>query len=183
MAFPGKIIQNSKTGQDIRFLQTSQSTDGQLLEMESTYQAHSSEPAPHYHPFQTEEFTVLVGELTVRLGTEPRVLKPGDVLHIPPNQVHSMWNNSGAPTVVNWKVRPALNTENLLETVNGLINDGQTNAQGMPKLLQVVLLARHFASVFRLASPPWGVPNVVFSLLAPLARLCGYRPFYDRYID
>ena len=61
MAFKNKVIRNPQTKQDIKFLQTSSDTDGKLLEMESTYHAFSKEPAPHYHPFQAEDFTVNFG--------------------------------------------------------------------------------------------------------------------------
>jgi hypothetical protein len=46
-----------------------------------------------------------------------------------------MWNNSDGKTIVNWKVQPARNTENLLEMASGLANDGKTNANGLPNIL------------------------------------------------
>ena len=41
MAFTGKIIRNTKTGQDIKFIQTAKDTEGKLLEMESAYNSNS----------------------------------------------------------------------------------------------------------------------------------------------
>ncbi len=76
MAFKNKEIFNPITKQDNKFLQTSRDTDGQLLEMESTYNSFSKEPAAHYHPYQVEDFTVLTGELTVRIDGRLKVLKP-----------------------------------------------------------------------------------------------------------
>lgn len=183
MAYKNKIIINPITKQEIRFLQTVNETNGQLLEMESTFNAYSKEPAPHYHPFQKEDFNVLSGELTVRMDGKVIVLKKGDTLHIPQNKVHSMWNNTNRKTVVNWKVQPALNTENLFEMATGLANDGKTNKDGMPNILQVALMANNYDSVFRLSKPPFIIQKLLFILLTPFAYLVGYRPSYQKYLD
>jgi quercetin dioxygenase-like cupin family protein len=183
MAIKGKVISNTKTKQSIKFIHTGKDTNGQLLEMESVYLANSQEPAPHYHPIQEEDFQVLQGELTVTIKDRLMVLKEGDTLHIPPGTSHAMWNNSNLITVINWQVRPALNTEHLLETISGLANDGKTNEQGRPGILQVAATANHFANVFRLSNPPYIVQKVLFSILAPVAYLLGYRATYRKYID
>lgn len=183
MAVKGKVINNNATRQSIKFIQTGRDTGGQLLEMESVYLAHSKEPAPHYHPVQEEDFLVLQGELTVKIDGALRILKQGDTLHIPPGKSHAMWNNSNVITVVNWQVRPALDTEFLLETIGGLVNDGKTNRQGMPNILQVVITAGCFTNEFRLSKPPFIVQKLVFGLLTPVARLLGYRATYKKYID
>ena len=108
MAYANKIISNKITGQEIKFIQTAGDTKGELLEMESSFSAYSKEPPVHYHPFQQEDFIVIDGELTVRIDDELRILKAGDHLHIPAKKVHAMWNNSDGKTIVNWKIRPAI---------------------------------------------------------------------------
>src|SRR6476469_1284399 len=125
MAYKNKIISNKKTGQDIRFLQTSKDTNGTLLEMEAIFNAHSKEPVAHYHPVQEEDFIVLAGQLTVRINEQLKVLHVGDRLHIAPNVVHAMWNNSDEKAIVNWQVRPAIDSEHLFETMAGLAADGK----------------------------------------------------------
>lgn len=183
MAYRGKIIENPSAKMSIRFLQTAKDTGGQLLEMESTYQAHSIEPAEHYHPYQEEDFTVLKGVLTVKMRGYITILKPGDSLHIPPGVKHSMWNGSNGSTIVNWQVRPAMHTEYLLETAAGLATDGKVNKKGMPSILQVALMAAKYSKVFRLAKPAFAVQKIVFAVLSPLARLAGLQPDYQEYLD
>lgn len=183
MAYQHKTIHNTKTGQSIQFLQTAQDTNGALLEMETTYQGHSTEPMSHYHPFQVEDFTVLKGEVTVRVNGALKILQEGDTLHLPANTIHAMWNNTDQLAVVNWKVQPALNTEHLLETGMGLANDNKTNDQGTPPLLQAILTANKFSKVYRLATPSFIIQKIVFTLLTPVAYLFGYRPSYKRYLD
>jgi quercetin dioxygenase-like cupin family protein len=183
MAYQNKLVQNKITGQNIRFLQTATDTNGQLLEMESTYRAHSKEPTAHYHPYQEEDFEILAGELTVQLDGQLKILKKGDKLHVPANTVHAMWNASDGETVINWQVRPAMDTEQLLETANGLASDGKVKATGMPPLLQTALMANHFSNVFRIAKPPFAVQKILFALLTPFAYLAGYKPIYKKYLD
>lgn len=183
MAYQNKTISNKAAGMEIRFVHTAKDTDGALLEMEASYRPHSSEPVAHYHPAQAETFTVLSGELTVRLEGKLHILKSGEQLHIPANKVHSMWNNSAVPTTVNWQVRPALGTEYFLETAAGLAADGKTDGKGMPGILQLALLINRFAGEIRVAKPPFMVQRAIFLLLTPLAYLTGHKPVYRKYID
>jgi quercetin dioxygenase-like cupin family protein len=183
MAYPGKVMHNSKTRVTTRFVRTAHETNGKLLEMEVTYGSHSHEPLAHYHPCQSEDFEVLAGEITVRMEGEVRVLKQGDKLFVPANTPHSMWNNTDQETCVRWKVHPALNTEFFLETVTGLANDGKTNAAGTPGLLQTAVLALRFSPVFRLQRPPYALLQIIFTIMAPIAWMMGYRPVYSKYIN
>lgn len=183
MAHKGKEIRNPKTGQIIQFVKTKADTNGRYLELISTYEAHSKEPIPHYHPRQDEYFAVLQGELSVRFNGRIMTLKPGDTVHIERNTIHSMWNATNEKTVVSWKTVPAMDTEYLLELNTGLANDDKTNADGVPGLLQVALMMNHYDHVFRVAKPPFIIQKVVFGILTPFALLLGYKPYYQKYID
>jgi quercetin dioxygenase-like cupin family protein len=183
MAYSGKVISNAQTGQSIKFIQTGKETNGQLLEMESNFKAHSIEPVQHYHPYQEEDFIILSGEVSVRINGEVKILKQGNPLHIPFNVPHSMWNNSDADAIVNWKVRPAFDTEYLLETGTGLANDGKVNDKGMPNILQVALMGKRFSKVYRLTKPPYVIQRILFSVLTPIAYVMGFKPMYKKYID
>src|SRR6478609_7192437 len=183
MAFSGKQISNPVSGQSIRFISTSVDTDGSLLEMESSFAAHSQEPIAHYHPFQKEVFTVLEGKIQVRVNNSIRELKQGEILHMKPNMIHSMWNPFDTPARVHWTVQPALGTEYFFETGIGLATDGKVDKKGMPKLLQTVLLLDRFKREFRLSKPSFTIQKMVLKSLSPIARMAGYKAVYDEYID
>jgi hypothetical protein len=53
----------------------------------------------------------------------------------------------------------------------------------MPNLLQSIVLVNSFKQVYRLAKPNPMVQKIVFSILAPLAHLMGYRAVYKEYLD
>ena len=183
MAYRLKSITNHQSGQSIRFLKTAKDTGGKLLEMESFFQPRSTEPVAHYHPIQEENFTVLDGTLQVRINGVVQQLKAGSQLHVAPNTVHSMWNAGEVPARVSWRVSPALETEYFLENGIGLANDGKLAKNGMPPLLQTVLIARRFSGVFRITKPPYPVQRLLFAVLAPIAYLKGYRGVYEKYLD
>lgn len=183
MAYRNKIICNPKTGQTIKFLQTAQETGGQFILMETVFSPGSKEPPAHYHPHQSEKFTIFKGELTVRINGELRVYAPGQSLHVPKNTVHSMWNRSGSTTTVQWQVNPAMDTENFFEILMGLAADGKTNEDGMPGILQSALIANKYDNIFRLAGPSFILQKIIFSILTPFAYLAGYKPSYSKYLN
>ena len=183
MAIKNKMIRNTRSGQDIIFIQTAKDTNGKLLEMEASWRPGSVPPPMHYHPYQLEEFMVLEGELSVKMDGKVKVYFPGDIFSIPPCKAHSIWNNSHQKTVINWKVKPAMTTEYFLETGIGLANDGKVDGNGMPNLLQVALLANRYSNVFRMSSPPYFIQRIVFYILSPFAWMKGYKSVYRKYID
>jgi quercetin dioxygenase-like cupin family protein len=183
MAIKNKVITNPVTGQTIKFLQTAKDTNGALLELESSFAPHSKEPLPHFHPFQHEIFTVLEGCISVRINSHLKIYHKGDEINMPPGTVHSMWNDSNIPASVNWKVMPALRTEEFFETAMGLAADGKVNRKGMPSIFQTALLVKRFRNEFRLAKPPAIIQKIVFNTLSPIAILAGYKAVYPQYVD
>lgn len=176
-----RTITNAVTGQTITFLLTGGETNGHLLEMEAVYKPGSSEPALHFHPLQTEYFTVVSGTLTVRIEGVLKTLRGGQLLKISRNQVHSMWNAGTEDTVVNWKIQPALDTEEMLRTFTGLANRGRTNDKGMPDIFQLALTAPRFKHIVRLAAPPYNLLRLLFFFIKPLALLGGYKATLQEY--
>jgi quercetin dioxygenase-like cupin family protein len=174
MVIKGKEIRNSKTGQRIKFLQTSSDTKGTFLEMLATYEQQSPEPPSHYHPHQEEYVEIIKGELTVKMNGELEVLGPGHQLYIAKNTTHSMWNHTDKETIIRWKVVPALETERFLETVTGLANKGKSAPNGRLSLLQVALIANRFDNVFRMDKPPFFIQKIIFLLLSPFAYILGH---------
>jgi len=182
MAYKNKIITNPLVGQNIKFLQTAKDTGGKLLEMEAAYRPYSKEPPLHYHPHQEEDFLIIKGQMTVRLAGKILLLNEGDTLHIPASTVHSMWNNSAGTAVVNWKVRPAMNTEYFFENASGLASDKKRHKR-MRSILQKSLLANKYSRIFRLSRPSFFIQKLIFIILAPFGWLAGYRASYKRYMD
>jgi hypothetical protein len=64
----------------------------------------------------------------------------------------------------------------------GLAQDGKADPKGMPNLLQLAVTATEFDDVIHFLNPPRFMQRVLFPILAPIARLHGYRGSYSEYI-
>ncbi len=167
-------LHNPVTGMSLR--ETSDPAAGPAAELvwEASYPAHSPEPPPHYHPRQGERMEIVSGRLFARLDGQVLELSPGDVLEIPPGTPHSLWTDD-EPATTRWHTLPALRTREFMRKLYELAAQGRTNAAGVPNLLQVSVLFSAYADEIRLLRPPAPVQRILFGLLAPAARLLGYR--------
>jgi mannose-6-phosphate isomerase-like protein (cupin superfamily) len=184
MVYKGKILKNKKTGQTLEFVTTSAESAGSAIEIISTFPIKAQKAPPlHYHPIQDEHFEVISGELTLRIDNEVCYLRKGEKIFIPKKTKHSMWNEAGKPAVVNWIITPALKTEEFFENIIGTTEDQETDDSGVPSILQVSLFAQAFSKEFRLASPAYIIQKVLFTCLAPVAYIAGYRKKYKKYTN
>lgn len=79
------------SGDVFRFLVTSEESGGSYCTMEVTLPPGSG-PDPHLHPDAEEQFYVLEGKLTFRVGDEVFEVGTGDLIHIPRGTMHSIRN-------------------------------------------------------------------------------------------
>ncbi|HEV8311090.1 MAG TPA: cupin domain-containing protein [Methylomirabilota bacterium] len=59
---------------------------------------------PHRHP-EEQVINVLSGKLRVRVGSEERILEPGDAVLVPPDTEHEAWAVEGDVEVLSFKDR------------------------------------------------------------------------------
>jgi hypothetical protein len=102
---------------------------------------------------------------------------------VPPGTAHDWWNVGEKEARVIVEVSPTARFEEAVSNTFCLAWDGRTNAKGMPNLLQVALFAPEFEDVLYFTSPPRPVQRALFAVLAPVARLLGYRGSYPRYTN
>ena len=76
-------------------------------------------------------------------------------------------------------MRPALQFEQLIETMFSLAQEGKTNKRGMPNPLRLAVIARAHFDTVRLPFPPAWIQRVGLMLGAPVGRLVGYRPTFE----
>lgn len=134
----------------------------------------------HHHPALVERFTVLEGELTVRLDGQTSVLPQGETAVVEPGVWHDWWNASDRDARVRVEVTPGERFVHVIETFFGLARLGHTDDKGMPFPLQLAVTAREFSDVLVFRSPPAAVQRVVFGAMAPVAQLRGYRATYPQ---
>jgi mannose-6-phosphate isomerase-like protein (cupin superfamily) len=178
MIHAGDVIENPVTGERLVFRQTSRETNGEAVVLEAFVKPSGFVAAAHVHPHQEERFQVLRGTIGFRVGRKKLVAGPGQRVTVPAGTAHKFWNAGDDEVHFVCEVRPALQFEQLIETMFGLAADGKTNKKGMPNPLRLAVIARaHFDDV-RLPLPPAWMQRAGLALGSPLGRLLGYKPTY-----
>lgn len=174
MATAGDLI---RLGKDtLIFRKTSADTNGEYVEVEVDYAPTVMRPPVHYHPRQQENMHIVSGALTTELDGYKRVYEAGEDLVIDPGVKHSIWNTGPEHTVISWRTSPALQTEQLFETLWSLADEGRITPKGPP--LQLALLGLAFRNEYRVVTGrPHALQMALCTLLAPIGLACGYRPY------
>jgi quercetin dioxygenase-like cupin family protein len=84
--------------------------------MDAAYPATAQMPPAHYHPSQTETFTVLEGKVRAIVDGEETTYEAGATFDVPAGVVHQMAPSDG-PARTRWEVRPALRTADFFEVL------------------------------------------------------------------
>ena len=179
----GIVFTNPVSGERIEVLEVDAGPEQPRLAGRLTVAPGGIGPPRHVHPDQHEDFAVEEGRLTVHLGHDTRELTAGDSLTVPPGTAHGFENRTDAPTVFTGAIHPPGRLLHALSTLFGLAHDGRTRDDGTPRsFLQAMVFAQAMRDVMHLASPPRPVQEVLWTLVAPIGRMLGHRPVYDRYL-
>ena len=174
----GDSIENPVTGERLVFRQTSAETGGEAVVIETYVQPGGFVAAAHVHPSQEERFEILRGSVGFKIGRKKLVAGPGQRIGIPAGTPHKFWNAGDEEAHFVCEVRPALQFEQLIETMFSLAADGKTNRKGMPNLLRLAVIANAHFDTVRLPFPPAFMQRVGLTLGAPIGRLVGYGATY-----
>ena len=174
----GDTIENPVTGERILFRKTSAETNGEAVVLECFVKPNGFVAKAHVHPSQEERFEVLKGALMFKLDGKELPARPGDRIQVPAGSRHQFWNAGDEEAHFVCEVRPALQFEQLIETMFSLAADGKTNKKGMPNPFRLAVIARAHFDTVQLPFPPVWMQRVGLALGAPLGRLLGYRPTY-----
>jgi mannose-6-phosphate isomerase-like protein (cupin superfamily) len=138
--------------------------------------------APHLHPVIHERLTVVSGRVGIWVNGVVSIAKLGKTIDIPPGVPHRFWNAGICEAKLTIDIRPADRFEAFVRNMIGLAQDGKTNPKGMPNLLHRAIIATEFDDVIHFLNPPLFMQRVLFPILAPIARICGYRGSYSEYL-
>jgi len=174
----GDVIYNSITGESIRFVETAADTDGERVVIDVLVEPNGFVASAHMHPFQTEVFEVIEGELNFKVGRETITAGSGTTVTVEPRTAHRFWNATDSAVRFRCEITPALQFEQLIETMFNLANDGKTNKKGLPNPFQLAVIAKHHFDDVRLPFPPVWMQRLGLVTGSPAGRLLGYRPTY-----
>src|SRR5262249_38634415 len=182
MSKTGDVIENPVTGERVVVRIGTEETGGELLVVDLYVRPGGAGMGEHVHSAIEERFTLLPGQVGFRMWRQEASGALGKKLIAPAGVPHDWWNAGPEEALVRVEIRPAARFEAMILNAFGLAQDGKVNQRGMPNLLQLAVFAREFEDVIQFIHPPREVQRVLFGMLAPIARLLGYRGSYPDYL-
>ncbi|MGW6690800.1 cupin domain-containing protein [Streptomyces sp. NPDC054961] len=184
---PGEVYYNPRCKEKIVIRTPAAQTGGERAVMDLYVEPGGFAAGYHVHPFSQEIFTLVRGSLRVHLGGRDIILdEVGQTLTVPAGTVHRWFGNTEEETsfaVVELVNRADRFEQLILRQLFGLAQDGKTDAEGRPGLLQHAVTMREFSDVLRFTDRPWPVQRMVNGALAPLARMLGYQACNPDYMN
>lgn len=171
----GDEMTNPQTGERFVWRATRASTDGAYCEFDLYLTADARVAAPHRHPAQVEQFTVVTGDFALASPRLTGSFGPGDVATIPADTPHRWANTSGEAAHVVVRVTPALHIEDYFARFCAIATAGRAASSGLPRSpLELAVLFDAYREEFALASRPLHrIASPVIALLAALGRRRG----------
>jgi quercetin dioxygenase-like cupin family protein len=80
---------------------------------------------PHIHTTQDEWISVLSGQLEVEFGAEKLVANAGDLVRMPMNEPHGIFNRSGAEATAMFGVAPCGKLFELFQNLNNVTDPAE----------------------------------------------------------
>lgn len=178
MPTKGQLLANPITGDTYEYLETSDDTDGDRVVIKATVRNRGQLVPNHFHMLQNETFEVVDGLLTVWIDGTTRILSAGERITLFKKEPHNHYNDHSAPVTYIHTVTPGLDFDYLIENLVGLAADGKKGGGG---LVQQLVTLRYLDSKSFLADVPLALQKVLMTIIAPVARLFGYRAIYKKY--
>jgi mannose-6-phosphate isomerase-like protein (cupin superfamily) len=178
MAKTGEVIWGKVMGTKIKFLVTSEDSNGELLQMEIKQDKDGFGPPAHFHTAQVEDYKILSGQLSVTVAGETLVLNEGDTYHIPINTTHTFAATSDEPCRYIVDHRPALGFEDFMVTLFDLDWDGRVNKKGLPPFMHFTAILNRYRGEQFVAGPP-KIAQIVLGIIGGgLAKVTRWETLY-----
>ena len=136
-------------------------------------------PVAHTHEKFDEVFTVKSGTLSMQYGTEIKKITAGQTIVIPKNTPHKPFNETDSMIVVTSEM--PLDFAFCLSQIYPFWDENEANSKPPKILLQLAVFGNKFDSYPTVDAPPKPVLKTLKFLLAPTARLIGYKNYNVAY--
>jgi quercetin dioxygenase-like cupin family protein len=177
MPNPGQKIVNPVAGDSVTFVALPRADHHDLV-MEMATRPGGQGPPPHIHPRSYETFTVIRGSIVVTEGARTVVLGEGESYTVRPGAVHAFASHGDEEALTRVVMdRPGRMAE-FLETFYELNRAGRTDAAGKPSFPQIAATFGALRNDIRTVVAPRPAQLALFTVLTPIARRRGLKPFY-----
>lgn len=174
---PGQQFYSKSEG----FLQTVEKQENGNVFCSLEIEPFAGGPPKHIHTDFDELFEVSHGVLTVWVNGEVKKIHPGEKLFIPKGTPHKPYNET-ADTIhskgfISFPEKFAYN----LKQVYGVVDNTLGFEKSSKVILQMAMFNQSGFDSYAADGPPVFVQKATSFLLTPLARLCGYKSYYNEY--
>ncbi|WP_052344198.1 cupin domain-containing protein [Bacillus ndiopicus] len=169
-------VQHKYTGEQITFIETAKETNGHHLLIEVTLPPNGEGPPLHCHDEFIEEFTILEGILTVTVGEQDYTLSAGQSIIAEQDIPHTFNNRHDEGVCFRVKLTPPSQFEESVRIHYGLMDDGLTNEQGVPKNIFHLILILKLQNTL-ITGKSLRMQRGLFSILVSVGKLFNvYKP-------
>jgi mannose-6-phosphate isomerase-like protein (cupin superfamily) len=178
----GDEMVNPQSGERFVWKATAASTAGAYCEFDLYLDEHAQVAAPHRHPSQVEQFSVVTGLFALTSDQGSGTYGPGQVATIAVGDAHRWSNTSGRPAHVVVRLTPALHIEDYFARFCAIATAGRAAPSGLPRNpLELGVLFDAYRAEFAL-SPPLlhRLASPLIALLGALGRRRGYTSGHPR---
>lgn len=162
------------------FNQTIVSLEGEWLDARLVIQPHAPGPPEHVHADFDETFTVKEGVLSVLIQGEHKLINAGESVFIPKGTAHRPFNESDQLVIIeNKDGKKSFPTKfaYYLKQFYPVIDDMGENKSMLKIVMQMSVYGNDMDTW--IAGPPIGIQKALRFILAPTARLMGYKNYYE----
>jgi mannose-6-phosphate isomerase-like protein (cupin superfamily) len=131
----------------------------------------------HIHPGADEHFAVKSGRIKIVVEGREQIVESGETAVVPRGKPHFFANAGDGAAELEIEFRPAQQQLRFFANFATLAAHRTEwfSSKGDPKFLMIALVLHTYRDHLYLAGPPIFLQKFIFAMLAPLARLCGYR--------
>jgi mannose-6-phosphate isomerase-like protein (cupin superfamily) len=176
---PGDILHSKNEGFD----QTILSVKDGWVHSSLKIQPKAPGPPEHIHTNLVETFTVKEGVLSILVNGEKKIVKAGESLTIPVGTPHRPFNETDQPVIIESdEIEKSLTVE-FAYHLSQIYRFGDSLGEHPSTFAMIMQLSVYGNEMdaYMADGPPIGVQKAMRFLLAPTARLLGYKNYYEEY--
>ena len=139
-------------------------------------------PPEHFHEAFAETFTVKSGTLSILVNGEKKTLRAGEKITVPPMIKHKPFNETSEPVIVESEEEKTLPVEfgYHLSQLYGFMDRYPQGPNTLQMLMQLSVYGTE-ADTYIADGPSLGVQKSMRVIMAPTARVLGYKNYYEEY--
>jgi quercetin dioxygenase-like cupin family protein len=131
----------------------------------------------HVHPGADEHFTVKSGRIKICIAGKEQIVESGGHAVVPRGKPHFFANAGAGSAEIEIEFKPAQQQLRFFANFASLAarRTSWFSSKGEAHFLLIALVLNTYRDHLYLAGLPILVQKILFALVAPLSRLCGYR--------